>query len=308
MANVIIEDIYLNGLFAEITYCPITGGTIYLGYHQLPFTWVTDLYDGGEFSIYFPEIDRQCGECSIVEPSPTPTQTPTTTPTPTLTPTETPTPTVTSTPGLSQTPTPTETPTQTPTPTPTSGEQIFAYLFVEPVTANTIFATWMLSQSVTFYGFSNGVLPAQNQPTFESQMNAYVRSPLWGTQVPAIRTSPISTTTGGFDTFGNPIIAYTFQTHEVPTGLEPGYAWYTWLVSTGGTNGLVMSEVGVNPLGYSNSLINTNMNPTIYQYTFEYTGGVGIPNGTYRVYTTFLAAQMRIAGENNIYFRGGTLL
>jgi len=50
------------------------------------------------------------------------------------------------------------------------------------------------------------------------------------------------------------------------------------------------------------------MNPTYYNITFNYTGGTGIPNGTYRVYTTFLATQTRIAGLNNIYFKGGNLI
>ena len=254
-------------------------------------------------------------------PTPTPTQTYATTPTPTLTPAgptptptltpagPTPTPTPTLTPaGPTPTPTPTltNTPTRTPTPTPTA-PPIYAYLFIEPVTANTLFNTWMTSQGSSFKGFSNGIPPSTIQATFSQQMNAYVQSTDWATNVPAIRFSPIPLTTGGLDSFGNPIVAYLFETHEVPLNTETGFAWYTWMISTGGTNNLKMSQIGINTAGQPTFLTNTFMNSTYYNMTFNYTGSTGIPSGTYRVYTTFLATQMRISGSNNIYFRGGTL-
>jgi hypothetical protein len=93
MTTLIIDIATQTGQFADITYCPTTGGSIYIGYHELPFTWVTDIYEGGFFSVYFPDTDKQCGQCLITPtPTPTPTITPTQTPTNTPTPTPTPTP------------------------------------------------------------------------------------------------------------------------------------------------------------------------------------------------------------------------
>ena len=79
MPNILIEDTNLNGLFAEITYCPVSGSPIYLGYHQLPFNWVTTLYDGGTFSLYYPSIDLQCGVCPTTTTSTSSTTTSSTT-------------------------------------------------------------------------------------------------------------------------------------------------------------------------------------------------------------------------------------
>ncbi len=73
----IIDDITLTGQFAEITYCPPDGSPIYLGYHELPFTWVTTIYDpSGSFSLYYPSLDLQCGECATTSTTTTTTLNP----------------------------------------------------------------------------------------------------------------------------------------------------------------------------------------------------------------------------------------
>jgi len=160
----------------------------------------------------------------------------------------------------------------------------------------------------TFRGFSNGILPSTVQSTFDAQFNRYMDYSGWTTNAPAIESAAISTTTGGLDPFGNTIEAYKFQTHEVAAGTTAGNAWFTWIIATGATNGQKLSAIGINSLGNPNALTSTNMNGTWYNLTVNYSGST-IPQGTYRVYSTFNATQSRINNSlNNIYFRGNTLV
>lgn len=272
-------------------------------------------------NIIYIKINDSAG-CSIcrtydftpVTPTTTPTNTPTPSITPTLTPTAsvTPTVTVTETPGQSSTPTPTSTTTPTNTPTltvsPSQSFEKYAYLFIEPISANTLFSDWMQQNSSGFYGFSNGIAPSINPAFFELQMNDYLAYSGWGVNVPAIRLELIPTTTGGVDDLGNVIEAYQFTTHEVPEGLVEGFAWYTWVIADDALNGQVMEQVGINSLGNPNAMTYTQMNSIYYSMTVDYTGGVNIPNNTYRIYTSYVAPHSRIKGTYNIYFKGGNLI
>jgi hypothetical protein len=201
----------------------------------------------------------------------------------------------------------TETPTRTPTPTPTRAP-LFAYLTIEPQAQNVNFNGWMASQGSTFRGFFNNGATTANAITFSQQMNAYLNYSGWGGNSPAIITGTISPTSGGNDAYGNPINAYLFQTTQVPAGTTPSNAWYTWYVSTGATNGQIMSQIGTNNANNPNALTARNLNSTYYNLTINYTGGT-IPPGTYRVYTTYSGTDFRInASVNNIYFKGNTLI
>ena len=255
----------------------------------------------------------------IDAPTPTPTLTPTNTQTPTVTatPTETPTETPTNTPTVTETPTntptvtetPTNTPTLTQTPTPTS-PPFQAYLFVDrnDVTIRTALNNYMAAQGSAFRGF-NITNPSTTQATFDAQMNAYIAYSGWGVSEPAIITSPISTTSGGSDAYGNAIVAYKFQTVQVPNTTVPAaeVAWYTWMVATGMTNGQKYSTI---KNGSTTAVsTDTNMNAVYNSLVVNYSGSTNIPAGTYRVYTTKPGAGSGFANSgNNWYWQGGTLV
>ena len=232
-----------------------------------------------------------------------PTQTPTNTVTPSETPTNTPTPTIT------QTPTNTITPTTTQTPTPTT-PGLQAYLFIDSnnVTIRNALNSWMLSQGSSFRGFNINA-PSTTQVTFNTQMNSYISYSGWGVSEPSIITAPISTTSGGNDSFGNPIVAYKFQTTQVLSTVVPSgtFAWYTWLVSTGATNGQKYSTIkqGVS----SGSMPDRTMSTTYNSLIINYTGSTNIPAGTYIMYTTYNLTDFRVDnGGSNYYYQGGTLI
>jgi hypothetical protein len=245
--------------------------------------------------------------------SPTPTPTNTTTPTPTPT-HQTPTPTPTNTPTKTVTPTVTKTPTKTPTVTPTMTPSSSplpptkAFLFIEPYSGSSSIGSWMYtSLGSGFYGFTNGTQPTQTQSTFNIELNTYVDFSGWTTGLfPPILNQDVPQSTGGFDSYGNPIIAYNFKTTIVSANtVSAGKSWFTWMIPTGQTNGLYQKKID-----YSTSsptiLTTVNTEPTIYSYYFTYTGNT-IPKTTYRVYTTYPSTNFELLNGSAIYFRGNTV-
>jgi hypothetical protein len=98
-SSIVISSINYMGQTADITFYPTTGGTVNLGQHVLPYTYISD-YFFGSYNLYFSNYNKTCTVVlSPTTPTPTitntPTVTPTITPTITNTPTITPTPTVT---------------------------------------------------------------------------------------------------------------------------------------------------------------------------------------------------------------------
>jgi hypothetical protein len=242
--------------------------------------------------------------------TPTPTNTATVTSTPTETPTNTPTVTQT------QTPTNTTTPTNTPSPTPTN-QPLFAYLFIDTngTQAKANLNAWMTSQGSSWKGFNQvPTAPSTVQSTFDAQMNAYLSYSGWTGNLgngdePSIITAPISTTSGGNDAYGNPIVAYTFQTVQIPVGAFTATSsnWITVFVSTGATNGQKYSTVknGTSPGGMTTRIMNSTYNSLIINYS----GSTNIPAGTYRMYSTYNATSFQL-GTSSLpnYFQGGTLV
>jgi hypothetical protein len=81
----------LSGLTTNVTYLPVSGGTIDLGVQTFPFNYISDYY-WGTYNCYVPTYATMYSilvPLPEVTPTPTTTQTPTPTPTTTLTPTPT---------------------------------------------------------------------------------------------------------------------------------------------------------------------------------------------------------------------------
>jgi len=244
-------------------------------------------------------------------PTPTPSITSTVTPTPTVTPTigtsPTPTPTITSTPTVTPTVTPTITPTATVTPTITPTSTPFsyqAYLFIEPESGDTAIGQYMYDSGSNFFGFTNLSLPSTNSTQFNIDMNTYVSYSGWSNgSFPTVISQNIPTTSGGFDSFGNPIVAYNFFTTRISSGTIGSTAWYTWIIPVDGTNFGIQTEIGMNSVGVPNLLPGYLTSSSVYSNTFTYSGGV-IPAGTYRVYTTAPNEIFRLTNTYDIYFKG----
>lgn len=333
--SVEIKSVYYDGELAEVLFKPENENlVINLGEINLPFIFNPSLLVPprtiyGTYTIlvknsncpYFLTIPR-----NTPTPTPTLTQTKTPTPTPTITPTPTSTynpckfPTPTRTPN--QTPTPTRTPNQTPTPTrtlppclsqtpkptntptPSRPPNYFAYLFIEPVTGSSAIGQYMYNSGSNFFGFTNASQPSQSQPNFNFDMNLYINYSGWTTgSFPQILKQVVPQTSGGDDFFGNPIVKYNFLTTEIISNTISGQSWYTWLIPTVALNNEIQTEIYLNPFGNPTQQESVATEPTINSFILTYSGTT-LPQGTYRVYTTFPNQIFKLNNNNNIYFRG----
>ena len=226
-------------------------------------------------------------------------------PTPSVTPTLTPTPSITASPGSSPVPSPSLTPT--PTQTPPNFE--YAYLFIEPQDQSENIGSYMYynyNGSTDFYGFTNLSSPDfSSSAQFQTDMNYYIDYSGWTNGgMPAVRSQYVPQTSGGLDSFGNLIVEFNFTTHEVPAGTVNGSAWYTWIIPTSATNGGIQTIIDLGTNGTPNVLTQIFTDYSLYQHEFTYSGPT-IPNGTYRVYSSFVDPAFYINNSQNIYFKGG---
>ena len=336
--SIIIESINFDGEFATIIFTPYNSDNVVnIGLQQLPYTFNPSLINPlleiyGTYTLVINENGKDCTyflnvvketptPTPTITPTKTPTQTPTVTPSvtatynpcpdpsqtpsPTESPTSTPTPTVT--PTVTKTPcyTPSSTPTKTPTPTPTP--VYFAYLFIEPTTGATDIGQWMFDSGRDFFGFTNNSQPAQDQTQFNIDMNTYVDFSGWTNGLfPTIIQQSVPQQSGGFDTFGNPIVRYNFLTTEVLENTVLVNAWYTWIIPISLTNNETQTAIDVNSDGDPNNLATVLTDSTISTYTFTYTGNT-IQPVTYKVYTTFPSRIFALNNNQSIYFRGNTV-
>jgi hypothetical protein len=168
----------------------------------------------------------------------------------------------------------------------------------------------MVSQGSTWKGFNVvPTAPSTVQATFDAQMNAYLSYSGWTNgNEPQFLQAPISTTSGGVDNYGNAIVAYKFQTTQIPAAYFSATTWITVFVSTGATNGQKYSTInnGTSPGGMTSKTMSNTYNSLIINYS----GSTNIPAGTYRMYSTYSVGtsfQISPAGLPN-YFQGGTLV
>lgn len=260
--------------------------------------------------------------------SETPTQTPTLTQTPTVTPTisesPTPTPTVTPTTGITQTPTPTLTTTPTLTPSATQAGPP-ALIFIESSddavnpsgnTDTDILAYMLATGATTWYGFQVSGIPNFGDVNQIGDFLLWMDWPgfVTGTtnNTNGTLTANIPQVSGGIDSFGNVIDAYTFITTEVSAGSVTGSIYYIVLAPLTQTNNQVYSQIAIDYNNSPQSMISYNSESSLRTTNINYMG----PNWetvTYRVYTQspnngFTNGSPGVVDSTNNYFKGSTLI
>ena len=164
----------------------------------------------------------------------------------------------------------------------------------------------MFNAGAAFYGFTNGSGPTRSSDvTF--YMDYFNQNSGEG-DVPAIYTSNVPQSTGGSDSFGNPIVQYKFETLEIPTGTVFGTAWYTFMIADQSIGGQGTSnrqtEIEVS-FGAGSSNLSPKVTTTAY-FNYVVTNPTGYNPGTYRMYTTFTDQSFRLDNTTTtIYFKGG---
>jgi hypothetical protein len=185
----------------------------------------------------------------------------------------------------------------------------YAYVFIEPKSKNVLVSNAMKtvnSAVLGFRGFSNGIAISTAN---KNDLMGYLNMSLWTNgQLPTVMSTPIPTVTGGTDSFA--LRTYTptagkFKKIRITNSVVNEYAWVTVVVPAQyalTTNQISYVAVKNNKIVSTGSNLPTtfNMNPVVSSYTFNYTGNK-IPQGSYKVYTTFTSSQMNIPFQNFDY-------
>jgi hypothetical protein len=179
---------------------------------------------------------------------------------------------------------PTNTPTSTSTPTPTSCYNPQAYILFDSSSGATALNSWMLSNGSAFRGMNLNV-PSTTFAIFQSQMNAYISYSGFGTTTFALFPTSI--------TPNQDPIQWLFGPDW--TGVN---TWVNMLVPT-----CPICDDGVYTLVGKDGNINNSTNPTYRSFEFYYSG-TSIPQGYYRLHTTFGNTGMRLANSSLEYGLG----
>lgn len=153
------------------------------------------------------------------------------------------------------------------------------------------------------------------QNTNFRDLNNYLSMPLWTNGVqPQVIQADIPQVSGGVDSYGNSKTAYNFTTVKIPKNTINDNAWVLVVIPVSAMNNdtrrlTKVSYYAMNGTRIVSSNTNTqttiNLNPQLSSYLINYTGTV-IPQGLYRVYSTYSTVGMRFGfnSTNDVYLRG----
>jgi hypothetical protein len=182
-----------------------------------------------------------------------------------------------------------------------------AYIFIEPVSKVAMVSKYLKDSvahsSRPFLGFAMGYgITSSNKNDILNYMDLKY---FYNGQLPAIVTSDIPQTTGGTDSFGQPIKAYNFKTIRITKSQINDNAWVTVFIPVGAMNNDVVKQTKILSYGTGLATRTINTNSTIYGHTLDYNGNK-LPKGRYRVYTTFVSSAMRytLVGSGHVFLKG----
>ena len=327
--SVTISSVNLSGQTVDVTFYPLSGGTIDLGQQVFPFTYESeDIYGTyvcySETYDYTYTIEVPCDVTPTVTKTPTMTPmtaTPTVTKTPTTTPTVTPTLTINASPTVTPTITKTITPTYTPTVTPTT-PAYSAYIFAEPqdsTSSNDLGQFMYDNGSTNFFGFANSGVPSTVD--YANNLIIYANYPGFISGSTGNFITPASSLTSyirqlpgaGIDTFGCVQNKYTFGSIQITTtDVNPNvdYFYSIWipLAGVGGSINNMTVDITLGSACDGSIVSSTYPSPSLAAINVNIPLGSAIPAGIYRV------LWMPVNGlqppglpmESNLFFKGNS--
>lgn len=194
-----------------------------------------------------------------------------------------------------------------------------AYIFIEKQSKTTSIVNYLKNQTrnpqstgVPFYSCWTMV---SIQNSNYRDLNNYLNMPFWSNGIlPQVLTADIPQSSGGVDQHGNPKVAYNFETVKISKNTVNDNAWVLVLIPTSAMSNDTKRQ---NKIGYyakngtrivssaNNSQTILNTNTLLSSFVINYTGNI-IPQGQYRVYSTYTSSHMRIGfnSTNDVYLRG----
>ena len=162
--------------------------------------------------------------------------------------------------------------------TSTSEPNNFAYIFLEPKNKQNLIVSYLkdsvLHSRIPFLGFNFGFGISQ---TNKDDVLNYINLKYWyNGQLPTVKKVNISQSTYNMDSVS--IINSTINDYS---------CWVTVLIPVSAMSNDLYRQKIIKIGGTNLKTVNVNMNSTLYEYFFDYTGNY-IPKGRYRLYTTFV--------------------
>lgn len=189
-------------------------------------------------------------------------------------------------------------------------ETPLAYVFIEPQSKTPLVTKYMkdTAKVIRFYSFWVGLNLQQSNVT---DLNKYIDMPYWYNGVlPNVRQVEVPQTSGGTDMNGKPVIAYNFKSFMIPKNTINDFVWVTIFVPTSAMSNDTKRQKVVEYSYKRNGATALTQNFTLtgsapYSVIVNYTGN-RIPQGTYRVISTWTNTNMRVRlnTTDDVYFRG----
>jgi len=196
----------------------------------------------------------------------------------------------------------------------TGGEQspLRAYVFIEPSTKHVMIKNHLNTLPTLvpgkrqFLGF-HGV----NGDAWKFNLPNYINMPHWiDGRLPQIIQTDIPQSSGGTDTFGNPLQAFNFKTIKISKNtVNDQFSWVVVLIPINAMNNDTRRQRQIEVV---EKLGNTTRSRRVFltenvvsNVVINYTGN-RIPAGQYRVYSTYPSTGMRLNlnSTNDVYIRG----
>ena len=192
------------------------------------------------------------------------------------------------------------------------GEQtpLRAYIFVEPMSKHVMIKNHLKTLPFTgrlpFVGF-HGV----NAGAWKDNLPNYINMTHWiDGRLPQIMQVDIPQTSGGIDTFGNPVQSFNFKTVKITKNtVNDKFSWIIVLIPINAMSNdtkrqrRIRIDEKVGNITKSSTVFTTDnvMSETVINYN-----GNRIPAGQYRVYSTYPSSGMRLNlnSTNDVYIRG----
>ena len=192
------------------------------------------------------------------------------------------------------------------------GEQtpLRAYIFVEPMSKHVMIKNHLKTLPFTgrlpFVGF-HGV----NAGAWKDNLSNYINMTHWiDGRLPQIMQVDIPQTSGGIDTFGNPVQSFNFKTVKITKNtVNDKFSWIIVLIPINAMSNdtkrqrRIRIDEKVGNITRSSTVFTTDnvMSGTAINYN-----GNRIPAGQYRVYSTYPSSGMRLNlnSTNDVYIRG----
>jgi hypothetical protein len=185
-----------------------------------------------------------------------------------------------------------------------------AYIFVEPRSKHSMIKNHLNNLPfigrIPFVGF-HGV----NGGAWKDNLPNYINMPHWiDGRLPKIMQVDIPQTSGGIDTFGNPIQAFNFKTVKITKNtVNDQFSWIIVLVPINAMNNDTKRQRRIHIVEKAGNITRSStvyttdnvMSGTVINYN-----GNRIPAGQYRVYSTYPSSGMRLNlnSTNDVYIRG----